>query len=86
MGIRALTELEVLRSVLDVYNLHAIVDVCDDDRVFYRSSAHDYCPSHYAGTAAVQELHAARFDSESHAIDRRLPWLMLLKLPGDDGA
>ena len=26
MGIRALTELDVLRSVLDVYNLHAIVD------------------------------------------------------------
>lgn len=27
-------------------NLHAIVDVCDNDRVFYRSSAHDYCPTH----------------------------------------
>lgn len=27
-------------------NLHNIVDVCDNDRVFYRSSAHDYCPTH----------------------------------------
>lgn len=27
-------------------NLHAIVDVCDDDRVFYRASSHDYCPTH----------------------------------------
>jgi hypothetical protein len=27
-------------------NLKSIANVCDDDRVFYRSSSHDYCPSH----------------------------------------
>lgn len=27
-------------------NLRGIVDVCDDDRTFYRSSSHDYCPAH----------------------------------------
>lgn len=27
-------------------NLKSIANVCDDDRVFYRSSAHDFCPSH----------------------------------------
>lgn len=27
-------------------NLRNSADVCDDDRVFYRSSSHDYCPSH----------------------------------------
>lgn len=27
-------------------NLRGIADVCDDDRVFYRSSSHDYCPTH----------------------------------------
>lgn len=34
-------------------NLHAIVDVCDDDRVFYRSSAHDFCPSHGYSSKSV---------------------------------
>ncbi|HEY1136354.1 MAG TPA: hypothetical protein VGE64_02565 [Xanthomonadaceae bacterium] len=27
-------------------NLKNIANVCDDDKVFYRASAHDYCPSH----------------------------------------
>lgn len=27
-------------------NLHSIVDVCRSGQVFYRASAHDYCPSH----------------------------------------
>ncbi len=34
-------------------NLHAIVDVCDDDRVFYRSSSHDYCPTHGYSSKSV---------------------------------
>ncbi|TXI51265.1 MAG: hypothetical protein E6Q50_00890 [Lysobacter sp.] len=34
-------------------NLHAIVDVCDDDRVFYRASAHDYCPTHGYSSKSV---------------------------------
>lgn len=27
-------------------NLHNIVDVCRSNQVFYRASAHDYCPTH----------------------------------------
>lgn len=27
-------------------NLHSIADVCLNGRVYYRSSAHDYCPAH----------------------------------------
>lgn len=34
-------------------NLRNAVDVCDDDRTFYRASAHDYCPAHGYSTKTV---------------------------------
>ncbi len=34
-------------------NLHSIVDVCRSNQVFYRASAHDYCPTHGYSSKSV---------------------------------
>ncbi len=34
-------------------NLHNIVDVCRSNQVFYRTSSHDYCPSHGYSSKSV---------------------------------